>query len=140
MTTPITSLAPSTASVRDDATIAWDKHAQFHGYRDTVITGWDTTTTPDGEPMLSGRVGGSEAIRQLRSFADMNMLVLGRPGDLRPVLDVSVPGRAGCVWRSGGVWVSLWADEPPPPPTGPVRAAAYGRRIHHFLNPDTRKD
>jgi hypothetical protein len=134
-----TTLTSSPAAIRDDTTLAWTKHAQFNGYRDTAITTWDTTTTPDGQPMLSGRVGGSEAVRQLRSFADKTLLVLEQPGDLRPVMDVSEPERVAVVWRTGGVWVTLWAPEPAEtavrPVPDPVRVETSAARFCGFFGP-----
>ncbi|MGY0065166.1 hypothetical protein ACWY4P_53600 (plasmid) [Streptomyces sp. LZ34] len=113
MTTPTiqwTRKAPADEA-RDNAEFAWRSHAEFHGIRDAVLTLWDATTAPDGRPMLSGRVDGADALAALRSFGGSAPLILGCPGDQRPGMDYSEPGRIACVWRSRDVWVRLWAPE-----------------------------
>ncbi|EFL29433.1 hypothetical protein SSOG_09147 [Streptomyces himastatinicus ATCC 53653] len=145
MTTPITALTPSFAAIRDDAEFTWAQHARLHGFAHAVITAWEpVATAPDGQLILSGRVDGPCPVEQLRSFADKNMLVQGYAGDLRPFMDLAEPGRVAVVWRTGGVWVSLWTPEPPPPPTAPspdpVDVPQPGGRLLHWLNPDTSKE
>lgn len=143
MTTHITALTPSPAAVRNDAEFTWAQHARLHGFGHTVITAWEpVSVTQDGQLMLSGRVDGPCAVEQLRSFADKNALVQGYAGDLRPVMDVDVPGRVAVVWRSGGVWVSLWTLEPATPllspSQDPERAEAAAGRFRSFFGPTTR--
>lgn len=145
MTTHITALTPSFAAIRDDAEFTWAQHARLYGFAHTVITSWEpVATAPDGQLMLSGRVDGPCPVEQLRSFADKNMLAQGYAGDLRPFMDLAESGRVAVVWRSGGVWVSLWTPEPPPPPTSPPLAPETapqpGSRLHRWLNPLPKKD
>ncbi|MFI0822255.1 hypothetical protein ACH4TX_42220 [Streptomyces sp. NPDC021098] len=142
MTAPITALTPSTMAVRAAAALEWNRHAQYVRHSDAILTGWETTAAPDGQPLVSGRVDGPGAVQQLRAFATDSMLAFSGAVDLRPVLDVSEPGRVAVVWRSGGVWVSLWTPEPPPPTSpspAPAAAPQPGGRLLHWLTPDTRK-
>ncbi|MFD7995581.1 hypothetical protein [Streptomyces mexicanus] len=75
------------------------------------VPDWRTSTAPDGSPHLSAEVAGPGAAHALHAFAADYLLILGKPGDVRPQFDYSRPGRISCVWRSGGVWVELWHPE-----------------------------
>lgn len=135
---------------REHAESAWRSHLRFHGYWDAPATAWDVTTAPDGQPMLTCRVDGAEALEALETFGgDGGALLFA--GDQRPFMDLTEPGRVACVWRTDGVWVSLWAAEPaapapllspapPLPPMPPQRVKAPTSRLRRFFRPTTPKE
>lgn len=135
MTTPTpawTMAPPRTAKApidyaRDHAESAWRSHTRFHGYTDAPAAAWDVTTAPDGQPMVTCRVDGTEAREALETFAGGGILALLFSGDQRPVIDFGEPGRVACVWRTDGVWVSLWAAEPTAPAPVPAPAPPTDR-------------
>jgi hypothetical protein len=143
--TPTTSTrALSPAAACDAADYACRRHAQFHGIQDAMTGPWTVTTAEDGTPMVAARVTGTEALILVRSFTADNMLILGQRGDVRPLLDVSEDGRTACVWRTGGVWVSLWAEEPATPMVPlpqsslePEQVAAVASRWRRLFGPAT---
>lgn len=131
-------------AVSSEALITEKEHAVHAWYLFTqgsnlkaIVPDWRTSTSP-GTPHLSAEVVGPDAAEALHFFASDYPLVLGRPGDQRPVADYSVPGRVSCVWRSNGVWVELWHPDTqkttsqsapaPPRPQGPVFARLSIRR------------
>lgn len=103
----------------DHAQFAWSNHLLARGYRDAPSIAWMVTETSDGQPMVTSRVVGSEAIEALEAFAGKGGVPLGGEDNQRPTVDYSEPGRVACVWRDNGVWVSLWAVEPPAPCPSP---------------------
>lgn len=80
---------------------------------------WTTSRLEDGTPTLSARIRGRHEATVLTVFANSATVYFeGRPhtpGDQLPALDVTVPGREVCVWRTGGVWVELWHPTIPAP-------------------------
>lgn len=99
------------------------------GRREQLVD-WQETRTDDGTLLLSARVDGPNPGGALHQFADRQAQFLANrsllPGDQLPALDVSVPGREACVWRTDGVWVELWrpdtASSVPEPVPAPVPA------------------
>lgn len=96
--------------------------------RPETLGPWTTVRLDDGTLLVSGRITGPNSAEALRAFADRQTTHLAActvpEGDLLPVLDVSVPGRVACVWRTGGVWVELWHPDTPtvaPVPTPALR-------------------
>lgn len=136
-----------TAAVRDHATRSWnlftrDKKLQAR------IPDWRTTTSPDGNTVLSVEVAGPGAAHALRLFATHCHVTLTEPGDLRPQFDVDVPDRTVLVWRHCGVWVQLWHPDtvtdlphtpvPSAPPVRPVKPKTFLSRASARL-PSTRR-
>lgn len=78
-----------------------------------ALPGWRTLTAGDGTPMLSARVVGPGAAHALARFIDTGPIGLPLPGDTRPTVDFSTPGRVAYVWRSHGVWIELWVPDSP---------------------------
>lgn len=120
MTTTV--LSPLADTVREATVKRWRETEA--GRREQLVD-WQETRTQDGTLMLSARVDGPDPGGALHQFADRSLL----PGDQLPALDVMVPGREACVWRTDGVWVELWrpdtasaVPEPVPAPQ-PVQAA-----------------
>ena len=103
---------PSLADAIDEAQYVWRTHCVVAGIFDADVMPWQHETTPDGTPMVTAQATGTEALILVKSLTGDGPFVLDKPGDQPPFLDVSVPGRVACVWRTGGVWVSLWAAEP----------------------------
>ncbi|MGW5691503.1 hypothetical protein ACWEWX_11230 [Streptomyces asiaticus] len=132
-------VAPSRSVVIDDVDITLRRFASFHGIQDAAVLSWEHATAADGAPMVTAEVTGSEALILVKSFTSDGLIAPHRTGDVRPLLDVSVPGRMACVWRTGGVWVSLWALEPEtpalPPSPAPERAEAAVGRFRSFFGP-----
>lgn len=108
------------------------------------LTPWTAYRLNDGSITLSAQItsrGGTLVLAELAARACDHFE--GRPrtaGDQLPALDVSVPGREACVWRTGGVWVELWhpipapaaVDRPEPRPAGtsrPPRRGLPGARL-----------
>jgi hypothetical protein len=101
------------------------------------LDAWNASRLDDGTLFLSALITGHNPGRALQQFADRHAGYLSRrpqaPGDQLPALDVSVPGREACVWRTGGVWVELWhptapapVDRPEARPAGSVRPPRRG--------------
>ncbi|MGW3400765.1 hypothetical protein [Streptomyces zhihengii] len=87
---------------------------------------WQDATAHDGTPLVSARILTDKPADTLQDFAARRTPILAdylRPGmgDALPAMDFSQPGRAALVWRTSGVWVELWHDDPPVPSTGRVR-------------------
>jgi hypothetical protein len=108
-------------AVQHAASRAWSLFTQDRQTTETVEN-WETSTTPDGSPCLSGQVVGANPAHALRLFTADYPIPLGQPGDLRPTVDYR-DGRVVTVWRSAGVWVELWHTEVPIPRPGPPVAA-----------------
>ena len=108
-------------AVQHAATRAWSLFAQDRKTKETVEN-WETSTTPDGSPCLSGQVVGANPAQALRLFTADYPIPLGQPGDLRPTVEYR-DGRVVTVWRSAGVWVELWHPEVPIPRPGPPAGA-----------------
>jgi hypothetical protein len=124
--------APSKA--RTHIQTAWTRFMEDRNFKATVAD-WETVTAADGSVLLSGRVAGPGAAYALQRFVAIGPLGLPRPGDTRPVVDYSVPGRTAYVWRSYGVWVELWVPDAEALAPAPVRPPA-GRRepAEHVLS------
>ena len=134
----MTTTAPCQTVAADEAHLAWYWHAGRHGIRNVHVTPWEHVTAPDGTPMITAEAVGGEALLLVQSLNSEGVFTLDEPSDVRPRLDVSVPGRVACVWRTDGVWVSLWAAEPTPPAVrpspAPRRASAPAGRLLRWLD------
>lgn len=108
-------------AVQHAASRAWSLFTQDRQTTETVEN-WETGTTPDGSPCLSGQVVGDNPALALRLFTADYPIPLGQPGDQRPHAEYR-EGRVVTVWRSAGVWVELWHPEVPIPRPGPPVAA-----------------
>ncbi|WP_331746760.1 hypothetical protein OH809_45420 (plasmid) [Streptomyces sp. NBC_00873] len=108
-------------AVQNAAARAWFLFTQDRRTTETVEN-WETGTTPDGSPCLSGQVVGDNPAQALRLFTADYPIPLGKPGDQRPTAEYR-DGRVVTVWRSAGVWVELWHPEAPTPRPGPPVAA-----------------
>lgn len=90
------------------------------------LTPWTAYQLDDGTITLSAQIttrGGTLVLAEFAARAYDHFE--GRPrtaGDQLPALDVSVPGREACVWRTGGVWVELWHPTVVPAGTSPSGA------------------
>lgn len=111
----------ATTAVKNAASRAWSLFTQDRKTAETVEN-WETGTTPDGAPCLSGQVVGDNPALALRLFTSDYPIPLGQPGDQRPTVDYR-DGRVVTVWRSAGVWVELWHPETPIPRPGPPAVA-----------------
>lgn len=114
------------------------------------LKGWTTGTALDGSPMVTAEVTGPEAERAMWTFAGQYPPAAMGPGACKPLFTCH-EGRLECAWRSGGVWVRLWAPEqrhPKPtapqtprpatkPPTAAVRPSA---RLPYRRNTTTPKE
>lgn len=95
------------------------------------LTPWTAHRLDDGSITLSAEItsrGGTLVLAEFAARAYGHFE--GRPrtaGDQLPALDVSVPGREACVWRTGGVWVELW--HPTVVPAGPGLSDAGSVRV-----------
>jgi hypothetical protein len=112
----------------DHAVACWRAFAQGRGHDAHLPKwgAWEVSVTPDGAPLVSGRVDGPAAVDALAGFASMPEH--WRPlaaDDLRPVFTYGTPGRVTCVWRTVGVWVEVWRPEPAP--GAPASAQAPSR-------------
>ncbi|MFJ6068982.1 hypothetical protein ACIQHU_38835 [Streptomyces tendae] len=120
MTTPV--LHPDILIAKYETLRCWSDNESL---RRESLGSWQASRLDDGALFLSGRVTGHDPGRALHRFADRHTGYLShrpqQPGDQVPALDVSVPGREACVWRTGGVWVELWHPVPGPALTTPVR-------------------
>ncbi|MFD8469050.1 hypothetical protein ACFV10_28580 [Streptomyces cyaneofuscatus] len=101
--------------------------------RHANLTDWVQSTTPDGVPIMSARPDVLPPAGALAVFAarqEVAVALRSGAGDVLPALDYSVPGRIGCVWREGGVWVEVWhpntPDTPTPRPGPPVAFRSVG--------------
>ncbi|MFD8384300.1 hypothetical protein ACFV2X_38260 [Streptomyces sp. NPDC059679] len=124
-TAPLTE-TPSTIRARRDAARAWYSHQPAT----PPITVWALTGTPTGQPMLTAQaygLGAYEALHRFASDASECPRTSGSNGDQEPVMDFSEPGRVSCVWRTGGVWVCLWATESAVSPMVELARAFAGR-------------
>ncbi|MFH8483667.1 hypothetical protein [Streptomyces sp. NPDC018055] len=119
--------------IRDWADSGAGRHAD--------LTDWVQSTTPDGLPMMSARLSAPLCAEMWSTFAarqETAVALRSGPGDVLPALDYSHPGRIGCVWREGGVWVEVWhpntPEAPAPRPGPPVafRAPATGELPNGF--------
>jgi len=104
-----TLLSPLAHTVREATLKRWRETET--GRREQLVD-WQATRTVDGSLMLSARIVGPNPERALHQFADRQAQYLANrpllPGDYLPALDVTVPGREACVWRTDGVWVEIW--------------------------------
>jgi hypothetical protein len=117
-------------AAKDVASTAWYQYTKSHSL-DALVPGWRVSTAPDGAPRLTVEVVGPDAEQALRGFAHEAFLILTAPDDTRPVMDTTVPGRIGCWWRTGGVWVEIWhPDTTAAPAELPVRRPRL--RNHRF--------
>jgi hypothetical protein len=105
-------------AVQHAAARAWSLFTQDRQRTTETVENWETGTTPDGSPCLSGQVVGANPADALRLFTADYPIPLGQPGDLRPTVEYR-DGRVVTVWRSAGVWVELWHPEVPIPRPGP---------------------
>lgn len=101
---------------------------------------WAVERADGDRLMVSTEVAGPRAVEAMHAFTAANPLVLLNPDDRAPMVSYAVPGRVECVWRTRGVWVSLWAAEPAqhpicPAPASPApeRAATPFRRLRWFI-------
>ncbi|MFF7631404.1 hypothetical protein [Streptomyces cyaneofuscatus] len=104
--------------------------------RHATLVAWVQSTTPDGVPMMSARLDVLPPAGALAVFAarqEVAVALRSGAGDVLPALDYSVPGRIGCVWREGGVWVEVWhpntPEAPAPRPGPPVAVTAPPRPV-----------
>lgn len=129
-TIPIDELPTTAHAARLEAEHLWAGRTQ--------LSTWTAHRLEGGTVALSVEVHARYAPKVLSGFtANAYTYFEGRrglPGDQLPVLDVSMPDREACVWRTGGVWVELWhpttvpapADRPEPCPAGVVRPPRRG--------------
>lgn len=82
---------------------------------------WQTLPGSEGAQSLSVEVVGKAAAYALERFVTSGQIGLPRPGDTRPLIDYTVPGRTSYVWRSFGVWVELWVPDSAVQVSGPAR-------------------
>lgn len=149
MTHP-SSATDAVTAARTHAHDSWTFFTREKGYTAT-IPAWETSKTPDGSPLLSGRLVGRGAVWALRRFASAYHLRLPHAGDVRPQSDLTQPGRTVLVWRYGGVWVELWHPEtadavvepepaaPAPPVVVPAPvASSAARRLFLLRRPSGR--
>lgn len=137
MTTTAPALPALDAAI-DEAQYVWRTHCIDRGILNADVSPWEPTSAPDGTPMLTGQATGRDALLLVQSMTALGRFALDKPGDQPPLLDVSAPGRVACVWRTGGVWVSLWAAEPIRPAVrpspAPRRASAPAGRLLRWLD------
>ncbi|MET9055260.1 hypothetical protein ABZW50_29345 [Streptomyces bacillaris] len=114
--------------IRDWADSGAGRHAD--------LTDWVQSTALDGLPMMSARPDRLPPAGTLAVFAARQEVEVARRsgvGDVLPALDYSVPGRTGCVWREGGVWVEVWHPNTPetaaPRPGPPVAVVVPPRPV-----------
>ncbi|MBD3550824.1 hypothetical protein [Streptomyces sp. SP18CM02] len=131
----MTTIAPTADTALAKARLIRDWHDSGAG-RHADLTDWVQSTTPDGLPMMSARLDVLPPAGALAVFAarqEVTVALRSGAGDVLPALDYSVPGRTGCVWREGGVWVEVWHSNSPevtaPRPGPPVAAAAPPRPV-----------
>ncbi|CAL9668314.1 hypothetical protein SUDANB145_07278 (plasmid) [Streptomyces sp. enrichment culture] len=101
----------------------WREHEQYAAPGRVRLDEFTARTLTDDNTVWSARVRGDRVHESLVLFAQqVGSYFAGSrlAGDLVPFLDVDVPGREAVVWRSGGVWVELWA----PTGTGDGETAA----------------
>lgn len=76
------------------------------------LTPWTLARAEDGSLFLSAQICGPDPAHVLDRFIVLQCSYMDTQtvlcGDQMPVLDMSVPGRTTCAWRSNGVWVELW--------------------------------
>lgn len=123
--------------IRDWADSGAGRHAD--------LTDWVQSTTPDGHQMVSARLSAPLCAEMWSTFAarqEVTVALRSGVGDVLPALDYSVPGRTGCVWREGGVWVEVWHPNTPeasaPRPGPPVGAPVSAPRIRRNSGTCTR--
>lgn len=122
---------PAALTIQEHVQTAW----QQSGRNPKSLTGWNSIRRDDGTLLLTAQVAGGADAETLRAFAARQGPILAdyiRPGtgDTVPVLDYPAPGRTALSWRTGGVWVELWHDEPArlaPRPTPALHAAQTAR-------------
>jgi hypothetical protein len=144
-------LEPTALTAQQAVQTAW----QQSGRNLQSLTNWTSTRHDDGTLLLTAQVTGSADAKTLQAFAARHSPLLAdyiRPGsgDTVPSLDYPQPGRTALSWRTGGVWVELWHQEPampverPTPATVAVHAARrtpvpsarlpFGRLRNAFTN------
>jgi len=99
------------------------------------LTDWTSSRRDDGTLLLTAQVTGTADAEALRAFASQRSPILAdyiKPGsgDTVPSLDYPQPGRTALSWRTGGVWVELWHDEPADE-SSPVRPTPATVAAHH---------
>jgi hypothetical protein len=102
-------------AARDSATRNWSNRLAYRN-RSVAQIRWTQTTTPDGTPMVSGRIDHPHAAELLLLFVKEGPLVLAEYAGRcqQPTFDHSMPGRTSCLWLDGGVWVELWHPDTAP--------------------------
>lgn len=111
----MTTIAPTADTALAKARLTRDWYDSGAG-RHADLTDWVQSTTPDGLPMMSARLSAPLCAEMWSTFAARQEVEVARrsgAGDVLPALDCSVPGRTGCVWREGGVWVEVWHSNTP---------------------------
>lgn len=106
-----TSTYPDTISVRYQTLGHW-----LDLFRTATLSEFTTHLLPDGTVLISAEVTGPDPAHALQVFIDRHASYLANrldrcPGDQLPVLDVSVEGQTGYLWRTCGVWVQLWHSD-----------------------------
>lgn len=124
-------LDPAALAAQRTVQTAW----QQSGRNPNSLTGWTSIRLDDGTLLLTAEVTGSADAKTLTAFAARHSPLLAdyiRPGsgDTVPSLDYPQPGRTALSWRTGGVWVELWHQEPAVPVARPTPAtvAAHAAR------------
>ncbi|MER6602548.1 hypothetical protein [Streptomyces parvus] len=115
----MTTIVPTADTALAKARLIRDWHDSGAG-RHAALADWVQSTTPDGLPMVSARLDGPLCADMWAVFAarqEVAVALRSGAGDVLPALDYSVPGRTGCVWREGGVWVEVWHPNTPEPST-----------------------
>jgi hypothetical protein len=118
---------PDVASLTLTAQQAVQTAWQQSGRNLKSLTGWSSTRRNDGTLLLTAQVTGYPDAETLRTSAAQRSPLLAdyiRPGsgDTLPTLDYPQPGRTALSWRTGGVWVELWHQEPAVPVERPTPA------------------
>lgn len=124
-------LDPAALTAQQTVQTAW----QQAGRNPKSLTNWTSIRRDDGTLLLTAHVTGIADPEVLRLFAAHRSPLLAdyiKPGtgDTLPALDYPAPGRTALSWRTGGVWVELWHDEPTIPapiPTPALHAAQTAR-------------
>lgn len=129
-TVPIDELPSAAHAARLEAEHLWAGR--------TRLSTWTAHRLEDGTVALAAEVHARYAPKVLASFTANAYSYFegrpGQPGDRLPALDVSLPDREACVWRTGGVWVELWhpvtvpaaGNGPEARPAGSVRPPRRG--------------
>ncbi|MFJ3043546.1 hypothetical protein [Streptomyces tendae] len=124
---PTPALHPDVIIAKYETSRRW---TETETHRLGKLDAWNASRLDDGALFLSARITGHNPGRALQQFADRHAGYLSRrsqaPGDQLPALDVSMPGREACVWRTGGVWVELWHPTPAPAPVDRPKARPAG--------------